>query len=195
MNTKSVRLLLLLSFIICLSPFISAQSSPEDIVKRFCTIRYDGSEYQNSGEYGKLTVWWGPDFDEPGWDRFFVVDTFSIVKSRLYGYVTYVDVKFHSYGMYDGGKWLSNDTSEIRQYILFNTIDGWKIYNIGENPRISVGAFLKDAYKGLDGLYKESQSDKSNKAANDEYTRMYNDRKKLISDLELIVAKRSQQKH
>lgn len=194
MKTISAQLIILVSFFIYFSPFVSAQRAPEDIVKQFCAMRFDGSAYKNFNDYQKLTVW-GPDYDEPGWDIFFVVDTFSVLKTRLYGYVAYVDVNYHSYGMYEGDKFVPNDTSETRQYILFNTYDGWKIYNTGENPRISLAVFLKDANIGLEDLYKVSQIDNSNKEVNDEYTKMYNERKKLIADLKLIEAKRNRSKH
>lgn len=194
MKTNSSLLILLFSFIICFSPFMSAQSSPENIVKQFCTMRFDGSEFTNFKDYQKLTAW-GSDYDEPGWDRFFIVDTFSIVKTTKYGYIAYVDVKFHTYGIYNGDDWLPNDTSEIRQYILLNSIDGWKIYNTGENPRICVGAFLNYADKGLNDLYKVSQDSKSDKVVYDENMRMYNERKKSIAALKEIAAQRNKQNH
>jgi hypothetical protein len=194
MKTISVQLLLLVSFFICLAPFASAQDSPADVVKRFCTMRYDATEFTDSKEYSKLTVW-GQDYDEPGWDKFFIVDTFSVAKTKLYGYVAFVDVIFKTYGVYEGDKWFPRDSSEVIQYILMNTKDGWKIYYTGDNPRISLAAFLKGSDKSLDDLYKVFQDNKSNKIVYDEYSLMYNDRKKSISDLKLLEAKRSQAKH
>jgi hypothetical protein len=180
--------------IIYFTPFISAQSTPEEIVMRYCTMRFDETDMKNLNEYKKLQVW-GENDDEPGWDRAFIDDTFSIIKSKHDGYLTYVDVSFKTYGVYDGGKWLPYDTSGILQYILVNTVEGWKIIRTGENPRISIEASIKDSDKNLEELYKAYQSFKSNKVVYDEYKTIYNDRAMAFSELKKLAEKRRQEHH
>jgi hypothetical protein len=76
-------------FLLLLSGSSCAQMTPEEVVKRFCTMRFDGTAFKNLNEYDKLKVF-GELIPEPGWDRCFVVDTFEIVSSKVEGYTAFV---------------------------------------------------------------------------------------------------------
>lgn len=93
--------IVLLIILLLLSGSIYAQTTPEEVVNRFCTMRFEGTDFKNQNEYDKLKLF-GNHIPEPGWDKCFVVDTFAIVSSKVDGYTAFVDVSYKTLGIYGG---------------------------------------------------------------------------------------------
>lgn len=191
--------MLLISFFVLFCS-VSAQNTPEGIIKRYCTMRFQGAiggttnieEYKkNLEEYEKLVVW---DY-EPGWDRLFLVDTFSIVSSRINGYKTYVDVSFKTFGEYSVAQWTPRDTTEVIHYVLVNTVEGWKVERPCEIPRESLKIFIEHSEKYLKDHKEPPQiTNAADERVREEYRRWHDLRIKSLAELKELLAKHQQEK-
>jgi hypothetical protein len=188
------RNIVLLIILMLLSGNIYAQT-PEEVVKRFCTMRYDGTAFKNLSDYDNLIVL-ANHIPEPGWDRFFIIDTFAIVSSKVDGYTAFVDVSYKTFGIYSSVRWIPGDTTEIKHFYLVNTVDGWKIDRTSiENPRVSVDFLLTNSTKIVENTYKAWQRDKSYKNMYDDELKRHNACIKLCSQLKELSNKRKQGSH
>ncbi|MFC1492450.1 hypothetical protein ACFL6O_00700 [candidate division KSB1 bacterium] len=164
-KSQIIILVVSLSLLFTILSHCKTSDSPQDIVKKYFTLDYEGERLSSrtAYRYEGLYAW----EEEPGWDVVSVVRDFQIGKATIKDSSATVEVVFSVFGQTGGGNWIPSGSSwgdnlpviKQSENIVFELrlIDNkWVIYRPNIRPHISLDAAIKHLQRNIESYKKRS---------------------------------------
>jgi hypothetical protein len=118
--------------------------SPVAVVENYCNLHNQGLGLsgETSAKIAELVLW--P--EEPGWDTFLVISSYSITGDKVRGETASVNVRYEILGAIEGTRWVPVSPgllgqlkeNAVVQFTLKKTFSGWKIAEPMSYPRVGL---------------------------------------------------------